>query len=96
MAVWVVRTFSSFYIQVFSKGSVKNIDCIYSLSLPLYLNIVYIINTQILTTCVFTAITNSCLKLAIVEGDGNMGGVHYVFSLLFCKFGNFIVQGLKM
>ena len=37
----------NFYI--FPKGSVMNIDCIYSLSLPLYLKIVHITNTQILT-----------------------------------------------
>ena len=62
----------NFYI--FSKGSVMNIDCIYSLSLPLYLKIVYITNIQILMIRVLIAIINSCLKMATVKaGDGNMG-----------------------
>ena len=50
----------NFYI--FSKGSVMNIDCIYSLSLPLYLKIVHITNTQILTIRVLLLPPPSCFS----------------------------------
>ena len=50
----------NFYI--FPKGSVMNIDCIYSLSLPLYLKIVHITNTQILTIRVLPLPLPSCFS----------------------------------